>query len=62
MTENHRLTVKSHEFSKLLNDLYEEINGNYIETLRRDDELTVACTRAELDLITKIFDEVNKID
>lgn len=62
MTENHRLTVKSHEFSKLLNDLYEGIDEYYTETLERNDELAIVRAKTELDLITKIFDEVNKID
>ncbi|MFR3376097.1 MAG: hypothetical protein ACLTQR_03780 [Methanobrevibacter smithii] len=61
MTENHRLTVKSHEFSKLLNDLYEEINGNYIETLGRDDELAIDCADAQLQLIKEIIDKMEEI-
>lgn len=38
-----------------------ELNGNYIETLGRDDELAIVRAKTELDLITKILDEVEKI-
>ena len=61
MAENHILIEKLHATNKLLTDLYEEINGNYIETLERNDELAIAYARAQLDLITKILDEVKKI-
>lgn len=62
MVENQILITELNSIKKLLNDLYEEINGNYIETLGRDDELAIDCAKSELDLITKIFDEINKID
>ena len=61
MTENHILTVKSHEFSKLLNDLYQGIDEYYTETLERNDELAIARTDAQLKLIKKIIDRVEKI-
>ena len=61
MAENHILIEKLHATDKLLTDLYEEINGNYIETLERNDELAIAYADAQLDLITKILDEVKKI-
>lgn len=61
MTENHILIEKLHATDKLLTDLYEEINGNYIETLGRDDELAIACAEAELQLIKEIIDRVEKI-
>lgn len=61
MTENHILIEKLHATDKLLTDLYEEINGNYIETLGRDDELAIACAEAELQLIKEIIDKVEKI-
>ena len=61
MAENHILTEKSHEINNLLNDLYEAIDENYTERLENDDELAVVCARAQLDLITKIVDEVKKI-
>ena len=61
MAENHILTEKLHATNKLLTDLYEEINGNYIETLERNDELAIACADAQLKLIKKIIDEVERI-
>lgn len=61
MAENHILTVKSHEFSKLLNDLYEEIDEYYTETLERNNELAIARADAQLQLIKKIIDKVEKI-
>ena len=61
MAENHILIEKLHATDKLLTDLYEEINGNYIETLGRDDELAIVRAKSELDLITKIINEVEKI-
>lgn len=53
MTENHILTERLHAINKLLNDLYEGINRNYIETLGRDDELAIDCADAQLQLIKK---------
>lgn len=61
MVENQILITELNNIKKLLNDLYEEINGNYIETLGRDDELSMNCAKSELDLITKILKEVEKI-
>lgn len=61
MTENHILTERLHAINKLLNDLYEGINRNYIETLGRDDELAIDCADAQLQLIKKIIDKVGKI-
>ena len=61
MAENHILIEKLHATNKLLTDLYEEINGNYIETLERNDELAIACADAQLNLITSIIDEIERI-
>lgn len=61
MTENHILTERLHAINKLLNDLYEGINWNYIETLGRDDELAIDCADAQLKLIKEIIDRVEKI-
>lgn len=38
-----------------------ELNGNYIETLGRDDELAIDCADAQLQLIKEIIDRVEKI-
>lgn len=61
MVENQILITELNSIKKLLNDLYEEINGNYIETLGRDDELAIDCAEAQLKLIKEIIDEVEKI-
>lgn len=61
MTENHILTERLHAINKLLNDLYEGINWNYIETLGIDDELAIDCADAQLKLIKEIIDRVEKI-
>ena len=62
--DNEKLELKIVELEsikKLLYDLYEGIDEHYTETLENDDELAVAYARAQLDLITKIVDEVKKI-
>lgn len=61
MAENHILTEKLHAINKLLNDLYEGIDENYTEALENNDELTIIRAKTELDLITKILDEVDEI-
>lgn len=47
--------------NKFLNDLYEAIDENYAESLERNDKLSMNCAKSELDLITKILKEVEKI-
>ena len=61
MVENHILTEKSHEINNLLNDLYEAIDENYTERLENDDELAIIRAEAQLNLITSIIDEIEKI-
>ncbi|MGN0140416.1 MAG: hypothetical protein ACI39B_08015 [Methanobrevibacter smithii] len=61
MAENHILSVKVREINDLLNDLYEGIDENYTESLERNDKLSMNCAKSELDLITKILKEVEKI-
>lgn len=61
IAENQILITELNSIKKLLNDLYEEINGNYIETLGRDDELAIDCAEAQLKLIKEIVDRVEKI-
>ena len=61
MVENQTLITELHNIMKLLHDLYEGIDEYYTETLERNDELAIAYARAQLDLITKILDEVKKI-
>lgn len=61
MVENHILTEKLHEINNLLNDLYEAIDENYTETLENDDELAIIRAEAQLNLITSIIDEIERI-
>lgn len=46
---------------RILNNSYETIDKKYTTIKNSSDELAVACARAQLDLITKIVDEVKKI-
>lgn len=62
MAENHILTEKSHEINNLLNDLYEAIDENYTERLENDDELVIIRAEAQLNLITSIIDEIERIE
>lgn len=52
---------KSKNIIKFLNDLYEGIDEHYTETLENNDELAIIRAKTELDLITKILDEVEEI-
>lgn len=61
MAENQILSVKIQGINELLNDLYEGIDEYYTETLERNDKLSMNCAKSELDLITKILNEVEKI-
>lgn len=61
MVENQVLITELNNIKKLLNDLYVKINGNYIEALRRNDELVIARADAQLQLIKEIIDKVEKI-
>lgn len=62
MAENHILTEKSHEINNLLNDLYEAIDENYTERLENDDELAIIRAEAQLNLITSIIGEIERIE
>lgn len=61
MAENQILIIELNSIKKLLNDLYEGIDEYYTETLERNDKLSMNCAKSELDLITKILKEVEKI-
>ena len=61
MVENQILITELNNIKKLLNDLYVKINGNYIEALRRNEELVIARADAQLQLIKEIIDSVEKI-
>lgn len=61
MVENQILITELHSIKKLLYDLYEGIDEHYTETLENNDELTIIRAKTELDLITKILDEVDEI-
>lgn len=58
--ENQILITKLNNIKRLLNDLYDKINGNYIETLGRYNELAIDCAEAQLQLIKEIIDRVEK--
>lgn len=61
MVENQILITELNNIKKLLNDLYVKVRGNYIEVLRRNDELVIARADAQLKLIKEIIDRVEKI-
>lgn len=55
------LMCKLRVIDRILNNSYETIDKKYTATKNSSDELAVAYARAQLDLITKIFNEVEKI-
>lgn len=55
------LMRKLRAIDRILNNSYETIDKKYTVIQNSSDELAVACARAQLDLITKIVDEVKKI-
>ena len=61
LAENQILITEFHNIKKLLYDLYKGIDEHYTETLENNDELAVARADAELQLIKKIIDKVEKI-
>ncbi len=61
MAENQILSVKVKEINELLNDLYEGIDKNYIEEVKKDDELGIVRAETRLELITSIINEVERI-
>lgn len=61
MVENQILITELNSIKKLLNDLYEGTDENYAEALENNDELAIVRAKTELDLITKILKEVEKI-
>lgn len=56
LVENHILIEKLHEINQLLIELY-----NYTQSIENNDELAIARADAQLQLIKKIIDEVEKI-
>lgn len=59
--DNRNMIIKIQNTTKLLNDLYEAIDEHYTETLENNDGLALVRAEAELKLIKKIIDEVEKI-
>ena len=55
------LMCKLRAIDRILNNSYETIDKKYTTIKNSSDELVVAYARAQLDLITKILDEVKKI-
>lgn len=52
---------KSNNIIKFLNNLYESIDENYTETLENNDELAIVRAEAQLNLVTSIISEVERI-
>lgn len=61
LEKNSTLTKRLHGINQLLIELYKEIDKNYTQSIENDDELAIACADAELQLIKKIIDEVERI-
>lgn len=61
LKKNSTLTKRLHGINQLLIELYEEIDKNYTESLERNDKLSMNRAKSELELATKILDEVEKI-
>lgn len=61
MQENYRLSVKVQGINELLNDLFKELDENYAKASKRKKEIDIACAYAQLQLITKIIDEFERI-
>lgn len=55
------LMCKLRAIDRILNNSHENIDKEYTIIKNSSDELAVAYARAQLDLITKIVDEVKKI-
>lgn len=55
------LMQKLRAIDRILNNSYESIDKKYTTIKNSSDELAVAYARAQLDLITKILDEVDEI-
>ena len=61
MAENHILTEKSHGINELLNDLFKELNRNWAKASKSKKEIDIVRAEAQLNLITSIIDEIEKI-
>lgn len=59
--DNRNMRIKIQNTTKLLNDLYEAIDEHYTKTLENNDGLAPVRAEAELQLIKKIIDKVEKI-
>ena len=55
------LMCKLRAIDRILNNSYATTDKEYTTIKNSGDELAIACARAQLDLITKIVDEVKKI-
>ena len=58
--ENYRLSAKVQGINKLLNDLFTKLDENYAKASSKR-EIDIACAYAQLQLITEIIDEVERI-
>lgn len=59
--ENYRLSVKVQGVNELLNDLFKELDENYAKASKRKKEIDIACAYTQLQLITEIIDEFERI-
>ena len=59
--ENNRMSVMIQGFNELLNDLFKELDENYAKASKRKKEIDIACAYAQLQLITEIIDEFERI-
>lgn len=59
--ENNRMSVMIQGFNELLNDLFKELDGNYAKASKSKKEIDIAFAYAQMKLITKIIDEVERI-
>ena len=59
--ENNRMSVMIQGFNELLNDLFKELDENYAKASKSKKEIDIACAYAQLQLITEIIDEFERI-
>ena len=61
MAENHILTEKVQGVNELLNDLFKELNRNWAKASKSKKEIDIVRAEAQLNLITSIIDEIERI-
>ena len=61
MQENYKVSVKVQGINELLNDLFKELDENYTKASKSKKEIDIVRAYAQLQLITEIIDEVERI-